>query len=203
MTPRAVMVGAPGAGKSTIGRRLAAALGVQVCDTDAEIESRTGRSVREIFAEEGEPAFRAMEEDVVRGVLEECDGVVSLGGGAILSGWTRALLRGHNVVFLDISEHEGLLRTGIAGRLRGRKGKDDDVRPLLAGPDPAGRYRALLAERRPLYEEVATLVVRTDRRSPGKVVREIAAALGDPADADSPGDDDRRGATRTHSGGQS
>ncbi|WP_182348660.1 shikimate kinase [Tomitella gaofuii] len=181
MAPRAVMVGPPGAGKSTIGRRLAAALGVGIVDTDAEVERREGRPIREIFAADGEDAFRGIEEDVVRESLQSSDGVVSLGGGAVLSARTRALLRGHTVVFLDISAHEGLLRTGIAGRLRGQPGKDDETRPLLWGDDPAGRYRALIGERRPLYEEVATLVVHTDRRSPGKVVREIAALLGSSA----------------------
>lgn len=177
MAPRAVMVGAPGAGKSTIGRRLATALGVDIVDTDAEIERREGRLIREIFVEDGEASFRAIEEDVVRDALARAEGVVSLGGGAVLSERTRALLQGHTVVFLDITAHEGLLRTGIAGRRRGRSGKDDDVRPLLSGTDPEGRYRALIAERRPLYEQVATLVVHTDRRSPGKVVREIADLL--------------------------
>ncbi|QDQ97470.1 shikimate kinase [Tomitella fengzijianii] len=177
MAPRAVMVGPPGAGKSTIGRRLASALGVGIVDTDSEVERREGRPIREIFAADGEAAFRRIEEDVVRESLQRSDGVVSLGGGAVLSARTRALLRGHAVVFLDISAHEGLLRTGIAGRLRGHPGKDDETRPLLQGDDPAGRYRELIRERRPLYEEVATLVVHTDRRSPGKVVREIAGLI--------------------------
>lgn len=183
MAPRAVMVGAPGAGKSTIGRRLATALDVAIVDTDAEIERREGRQIRDIFVTDGEAAFRAIEEGVVREALAESDGVVSLGGGAVLSERTRALLQGHTVVFLDISAQEGLLRTGIAGRRRGRAGKDDEVRPLLRGKDPEGRYRTLIAERRPLYEQVATVVVHTDRRSPGKVVREIASLL----DQDPPG----------------
>lgn len=214
MTPHAVMVGPPGAGKSTIGRKLAGALGTGVCDTDAEIEARTGRRIPDIFSEDGEQAFRAIEEDVVRAVLGDCEGVVSLGGGAILSPWTRARLREHTVVYLDISANEGLLRTGIAGRHRargksgkagkdGKDSKDDDVRPLLRGPDPAGRYRALLAERRPLYEEVATLVVHTDRRSPGKVVQEIAAALGGPVGGSPTSGGVGTAATETHPGGHS
>ncbi|MDN5760191.1 MAG: shikimate kinase [Tomitella sp.] len=178
MSPRAVMVGPPGAGKSTIGKKLAAALGVALLDTDTEIEHRVGKPIPEIFADEGEAYFRALEEDIVREALRHSSGVVSLGGGAILSKRTRRELRGHTVVYLDISVNEGLLRTGITGRLKGRPGKADDTRPLLRGPDPAGRYRALIKKRRPLYEQVATLVVHTDRRSPGKVVREIASALG-------------------------
>lgn len=203
MTPRAVMVGPPGSGKSTIGRKLAGALSTEICDTDAEIESRTGRRIPDIFSEDGEETFRAIEEDVVRAVLGACEGVVSLGGGAILSAWTRTRLRGCTVVYLDISENEGLLRTGIAGRQRGRRGTDDDVRPLLRGADPAGRYRALLAERRPLYEEVATLIVHTDRRSPGKVVHEIASALDGPEGAPPTHGCTRHTATETHPGGHS
>ncbi len=190
MTPRAVMVGPPGAGKSTIGRRLATALGVTVLDTDAEVERRAGRTIAEIFAADGESAFRAFEESVVADALRESTGVVSLGGGAVLSPRTRAALRGHTVVFLDISTHEGLLRTGVLGRMRGAPGKDDEVRPLLRGDDPAARYRALIHERRPLYEEVATVVVHTDRRSPGKVVREITGLLEQAAGPDGPAEYD-------------
>lgn len=181
MAPRAVLVGAPGAGKSTIGRRLAVALGVDFCDTDAEIESRAGRTIPAIFAEDGEPAFRKIEEDTVRDALAEQTGVVSLGGGAILSAATRAALVGHTVVYLEISVGEGLLRTGITARVSEGHAPHpkDGSRPLLEGPDPAGRYRALFTARRPLYREVSTIVVRSDRRSPSKVVRELTELLVD------------------------
>lgn len=181
MAPRAILVGAPGAGKSTIGRRLAAALKVDFCDTDNEIEVRAGRTIPEIFAADGEPAFRALEQDVVLEALASRSGIVSLGGGAILSAETRKALAGHTVIYLEISVGEGLLRTGITARMSEGHAPHpkDGSRPLLAGPDPAGHYRTLFNARRPLYREVSTIVLRTDRRSPSKVVRELADLLRD------------------------
>lgn len=166
MAPRAVLIGPPGAGKSTIGRRVAQALDVPLLDTDAEIERVTGRSIPEIFAEDGEPVFREIEEDVVARALTTHDGVVSLGGGAILSDRTRARLAGHAVVYLEISVAEGLRRTG-----------NSNTRPLLTGADPAQKYRELMRRRRPLYRQVATIRVRTDGRSPGRVVQQVLAKL--------------------------
>jgi shikimate kinase len=165
--PCVVLVGPPGAGKSTIGRKLARELGADLVDTDAVIESETGRTIPEIFAADGEPEFRRIEEDVVRRAVEAGDGIVSLGGGAILSSATRALLRERTVVYLEISVAEGLRRTGAATH-----------RPLLAGADPSAKYRELMQIRRPLYREVASVRVRTDGRSPGRVVRNILARLG-------------------------
>ncbi|QNG18924.1 shikimate kinase [Rhodococcus triatomae] len=166
MSPRAVLVGPPGAGKSTIGRRLAQALEVPLLDTDVAIEETAGRTIPEIFAADGEPAFRALEEEVVAKALAEHDGVVSLGGGAVLSPNTRRLLAGHTVVYLEISVSEGLKRTG------GNTG-----RPLLTGGDPRAKYQELMRRRRPLYRKVATLRIRTDGRSPGRVVRQLVAEL--------------------------
>lgn len=181
MTPRAVLIGAPGAGKSTIGRRLAAALKVDFCDTDAVIEERAGRTISAIFAADGEAAFRALEQSVVLEALASETGVVSMGGGAVLSEETRSALAGHTVVYLEISVGEGLLRTGITARASEGHASHpkDGSRPLLAGPDPAGRYRTLFNARRPLYREVSTIVVRSDRRSPSKVVRELTDLLTD------------------------
>lgn len=195
MAPRAVLVGAPGAGKSTVGRRLAVALGVDFCDTDAEIEARAGKTIPQIFADEGEQAFRKMEEDVVREALASESGVVSLGGGAILSAQTRAALVGHTVVYLEISVGEGLLRTGITARVSEGHAPHpkDGSRPLLEGPDPAGRYRELFAARRPLYREVSTILVRSDRRSPSKVVRELTELLADNGGQEETGRGDLRG----------
>lgn len=167
MSPVAVLVGPPGAGKSTIGRRLARALDVDVFDTDVAIEEETGRTIPDIFAKDGEPVFRALEEDMVRRALLEQDGIVSLGGGAILSAATRARLVGHTVVYLEISISEGLKRTGT-----------NDSRPLLNGGDPRQKYRDLMRRRRPLYREVSTIRVRTDSRSPARVVQQILTKLG-------------------------
>lgn len=169
MAPKAVLVGLPGSGKSTIGRRLAKALGVTLIDTDAVIEQRTGRSIAEIFATDGESGFRHIEEQVIREALETHDGVVSLGGGAVTTPGVRAALAGQTVVYLEISADEGVRRTG-----------GNTVRPLLAGPDRAEKYRTLVDERVPLYRRVATLRVNTNRRNPGAVVRYIAGCLENP-----------------------
>ncbi|MEY8016843.1 shikimate kinase [Mycobacterium servetii] len=166
MAPKAVLVGLPGSGKTTIGRRLARALDVELLDTDAAIEQRTGRSIADIFATDGEPEFRRIEEDVVRTALADHDGVVSLGGGAVTSPGVREALAGHPVVYLEISAREGVRRT--AG---------STARPLLAGPDRAERYRDLMAQRVPLYRRVATIRVDTNRRNPGAVVRNIVERL--------------------------
>ncbi len=164
--PRVVLVGPPGAGKSTIGRKLARELGVQLYDTDAGIEEQTGRTIADIFATDGEAEFRKIEEQVVRRAVLDEPGVVSLGGGAVLSENTRALLREHTVVYLEISVAEGLRRTGTS-----------NARPLLNGADPGAKYRELMRRRRPLYREVATVRVRTDGRSPGRVVKMIMGKL--------------------------
>lgn len=166
MAPKAVLVGLPGSGKSTIGRRLAKGLGVGLLDTDVAIEQRTGRSIADIFATDGEQEFRRIEEDVVRAALADHDGVLSLGGGAVTSPGVRAALAGHTVVYLEISAAEGVRRTG-----------GNTVRPLLAGPDRAEKYRALMAKRAPLYRRVATMRVDTNRRNPGAVVRHILSRL--------------------------
>jgi shikimate kinase len=156
----------PGAGKSTIGRRLAKALGVEMLDTDTAIEARTGRSIADIFATDGEQEFRRIEEEVVRAALADHDGVLSLGGGAVTSPGVRDALAGHTVVFLEISAAEGVRRTG-----------GSTVRPLLAGPGRAEKFRELMAARVPLYRRLATIRVNTNRRNPGAVVRYIVSRL--------------------------
>lgn len=172
MAPKAVLVGLPGSGKSTIGRRLAKALGVSLLDTDAAIEAQTGRSIADIFATDGEKEFRRIEEDVVRAALADHDGVLSLGGGAVTSPGVCEALVGHTVVYLEINAAEGVRRTG-----------GNTVRPLLAGPDRAEKFRALMAKRVPLYRRVATIRVDTNRRNPGAVVRYIMSRLQTPSQA--------------------
>jgi shikimate kinase len=168
MAPKAVLVGLPGSGKSTIGRRLAKALDVDMLDTDAAIEQQTGRPIADIFAADGEQEFRRIEEGVVRAALAEHDGVLSVGGGAVTSPGVRAALAGHTVVYLEITAAEGVRRTG-----------GNTVRPLLAGPDRAEKFRALMSQRVPLYRQVATIRVNTNRRNPGAVVRHIVCRLQD------------------------
>ena len=167
MTPKAVLIGMPGSGKSTIGRRLAKTLQVPMVDTDAKIVETTGRSIADIFAE-GEPVFRKIEADVIRTALDECDGVVSLGGGAVTTPAVREALVGHTVVYLEISAAEGIRRT------------TGSARPLLAGDDPGAKYRALMAQRAPLFRKVASFRVNTNRRNPGAVVRHIVHRLESP-----------------------
>ena len=165
VAPKAVLIGLPGSGKSTIGRRLARAMGLTVLDTDAVIEDSTGRSVAEIFSADGESGFRRIEEQVIRDALKTHDGILSLGGGAVTTPGVRDALTGHTVVYLEISAAEGIRRTG-----------GSVVRPLLAGPDRAEKYRDLMNERVPLYRRVATIRINTNRRNPGAVVRHIVGA---------------------------
>src|SRR4051794_1487717 len=155
MAPKAVLVGLPGSGKSTIGRRLAKALDSSLLDTDAAIEQTTGRSIPDIFATDGEQEFRRIEERVVRDALQSHDGVLSLGGGAVITEGVRDALAGHTVVYLEISAAEGVRRTG-----------GTTIRPLLAGGDRSEKFKALMTQRVPLYRRGAPLPVHTQPRNP-------------------------------------
>ncbi|WP_328458519.1 shikimate kinase [Amycolatopsis sp. NBC_00438] len=172
MSPRAIIVGPPGSGKSTVGPLLAEALGLVFRDSDADIVARTGRSISDIFAEDGEPAFRALEEEAVATALAEHDGVLSLGGGAPLTPATRARLAAHTVVFLNVGLAAGVQRTGLSS-----------ARPLLAGVNPRATFKKLLDERVPVYREVATVEVVTDDRTPAEIVADLSAGLVVPAEA--------------------
>lgn len=163
--PLIVLVGLPGAGKSTIGRRLARALNTEFSDTDEMIEQRQGLPCGVVFASLGEPEFRRLEEDVVAEALHH-EGIVALGGGAVISPRTRERLASHNVVYLEVSLDEGIRRTAGKGN-----------RPVLNAADPAARYRALYEQRRAFYEEVASFKARSDERSPQRVVANILSYL--------------------------
>lgn len=160
-----VLVGPMGVGKSTVGRLLAERLGVGYRDTDEDIVASRGRSVADIFVDEGEPVFRALEKQAVHTALTEHEGVLALGGGAILDDGTRALLAGHRVVYLSMDVEEAVKRTGL-----------NTARPLLA-VNPRRQWRELMEARRHLYEEVATAVVATDGRSPEEVGQAALDAL--------------------------
>jgi len=169
MAPKAVLVGLPGSGKSTIGRRLAKAMNLKLLDTDVAIEESTGRTIAEIFATDGEKEFRRIEEDVIRSALKSHDGVLSLGGGAVTTPGVREALAGHTVVYLEITASEGVRRTS-----------GPTVRPLLEGGDRSEKFKALMSQRVPLYRRVATIRVNTNRRNPGAVVRYIVERLENP-----------------------
>jgi len=165
MAPVAVFVGAPGAGKTTVGSAVAAALGVPFADSDEIIEGRAGKPIPEIFFDDGEDAFRALERSVIASALESFDGILALGGGAILHDGTRALLRDQTVVYLSVELSDAVKRVGLgAGR------------PLLA-VNPRATLKYLLDQRRPLYAEVATHTVATDGREPEEIAAEVAALL--------------------------
>ena len=169
--PRVVLVGPMGAGKTTVGRLLADAWGVALRDTDQDIEEAEGRSVSDIFVESGEEYFREREHAAVLTALTEHDGVLALGGGAVLSEASRALLTGYGrdggtVVHLDVDVHDAAKRAGLS--------RD---RPLLA-VNPRAMLRTMLEQRAPLYAEVATATVPTQGRTPEDVVADVLAVLG-------------------------
>ncbi|MBM7493905.1 shikimate kinase [Micromonospora luteifusca] len=165
MAPVVVLVGVPGCGKTTVGRALAATLGVEFRDTDLDIEQMAGKPIPEIFIDEGEEHFRTLERAAVAAALAAGTGVLALGGGAVLAEETRAALIGHRVVHLSVELPDAVKRVGLgAGR------------PLLA-INPRATLKHLMDQRRPLYAEVATETVVTDGRAPAEVVVEIAALL--------------------------
>ncbi len=165
MSPRVILVGVPGAGKSTVGRLLAERLGVAFRDTDEDVAAAEGRSVADIFVDEGEGYFRERERGSVATALREHDGVLALGGGAVLDPGTRALLRSHPTVWLQVGAAAGARRVGL-----------DVPRPVLLG-NVRGRLASLLAERGPYYAEVSRVVVDTDGRDPGEVADEVLRRL--------------------------
>ena len=165
MPPIAVVIGAPGAGKSTVGRRVAEALGVAFIDTDRLVEDRAGMSVADIFVTQGEPAFRAQEEQAVADALEG-DGIVALGGGAITSAATRERLVGHTVVWLQVDLADATRRVGL-----------NTARPLLLG-NVRQTMGSLLEQRLPLYAAAATITVDTTGRPVREVVADVVSSLG-------------------------
>ena len=168
--PLLVLVGPPASGKTTVGTAVAERLGAVFRDTDQDIENLAGCSVADLFVTEGEPHFRALEEQAVAVALASHDGVLALGGGAVTSAATRELLVGYGrdggtVVWLDVDLPSAARRVGLS--------RD---RPIL-GVNPRAMLRHMLETRAPLYGEVATLTVPTGGRTPEDVVAEVLAAL--------------------------
>jgi shikimate kinase len=165
MSPIAVLVGAPGAGKSTVGRRIAGKLGVDFADSDALVEVRAGKPVADIFVSDGEVAFRDLERTEIAEALVNFDGVLSLGGGAVLDDSTRAALLDHRVIWLQVDLTNATQRVGM-----------NSARPLLLG-NVRGTMLAMLDARTPLYEEVADHRIDTSGRSIKEVVAEAVAIV--------------------------
>lgn len=168
--PLLVLVGAPTSGKTTVGTALAELLGLPFRDTDADVERLTGQRVADLFVEFGESHFRLLEEQAVAQAFAEHDGVLAVGGGAVMSAATRELLGAYRrgggvVVWLDVDLASAATRAGF-----------NRERPLLLG-NPRATLRALLAERAPLYAEVATHTVPTGGRDPEDVITEVAAVV--------------------------
>jgi len=163
--PCVVLTGPPGSGKTTVGRALAALLGVELRDTDEAIEVHQGRSISDIFLDEGEPRFRELERAEVAASLASHSGVLSLGGGAVMDPMTAAALVGHTVVFLDVGIAAAAKRVGF-----------DRSRPLLA-LNPRAQWIAMMGARRPTYERLATFSVQTTGRAPQDIAAEIVQRM--------------------------
>jgi shikimate kinase len=166
MAPRIILIGPMGSGKTTIGQQLAKDFNLAFKDTDQMIESQTGRTVSDIFIEDGEEEFRALEKIILRTGLLEDGTILSLGGGACVSVDAQSALRasGAFVVYLKISLSQVSSRVGF-----------NQGRPLLMG-NPRAQWQALMNERAPIYEGIASYICEVDSKSVVEVVSEVAIA---------------------------
>lgn len=160
-----VLVGVPGAGKTTVGKLLAESLKQEFFDSDQVIESQAGKSVSDIFTQDGESVFRTLEHDVIIQLLQSRNGVLALGGGALGNTDTRNAVKGATTIWLVAGLSQAVDRVGM-----------NRNRPLLLG-NVRGQLAELMTAREPLYKEVATIVVDTSKLSPGEVVSHILSEL--------------------------
>jgi shikimate kinase len=167
MAPTVVLIGSPGAGKSTVGRRVADRLGVDFEDTDRIIESETGLPISDIFVNRGEDAFRQLEADAVARALAECAGVLALGGGAVMRLETQERLKGQRVVWLKVSVSDAVHRVGM-----------NQARPLLLG-NVRGTLASLMEKREPVYAGVSSAVVDTSGKTLRQVTDDVVKAVRD------------------------
>jgi shikimate kinase len=167
MPPRVILIGPPGAGKSSVGKSLARLLQEEFVDTDVVIAARENKSISEIFVDQGEPYFRKVEEEVLLDVLKNHKGVLSLGGGAPLSSSAQSAIKesGSTVIFLDVSLAAAAPRVGF-----------NRDRPLLLG-NPRAQWQELMNTRRPIYESLAQHQVVTDKLSPTQAANAIVTLL--------------------------
>jgi shikimate kinase len=167
MLEKIVLIGPPGAGKSSIGRALAKELLLAFIDSDGEIEKSAGKKISEIFVDDGEPHFRALEVEKVRELLQEFEGVISLGGGAPINSEISQILgaASYPVIFIDVSIAQAATRIGF--------NKD---RPLLL-INPRQQWMNLMSERRPIYEKLATDTVSSDSKKPHEVAKIIVEKI--------------------------
>lgn len=157
-----VLMGPPGAGKSTVGKYLAREMGLQLIDSDRVIEEREGRSISEIFLSDGEEGFRKIEKEVVLEILSADNSIIALGGGSILDVDVQKKLGSfERVIFLDVSISNAAPRVGF-----------NKERPLLMG-NPRQQWLALMEKRRGIYEGLATQTISTDNRKALEVAQEI------------------------------
>jgi shikimate kinase len=163
--PKAVVIGPPGSGKTTVGKALAVRLATSFRDTDDDVQAVAGKPVGEIFVDDGEERFRELEREAVRLALAEHEGILAVGGGAVLAPETRELLAGHTVIYLEVGLSDAVKRVGLG-----------TARPLLV-LNPRSRLRQLMEERRPIYERLATITAATDGRTPDDIAEELAKVL--------------------------